>query len=82
MADFLPEKEDLSRVMHAENQNSSPEEAVTEARGHGDDLDADLVRKLIRKVDWRIMPALGLLYAVSLIDRVNLSVVSLLLRRT
>ena len=82
MADFLPDKEDLSRVMHAENQNSSPEEAVTKARGHGDDLDADVVRKLIRKVDWRIMPALGLLYAVSLIDRVNLSVVSLLLRRT
>jgi hypothetical protein len=42
-----------------------------------EDRDKGVVRKLIRKVDLRLMPALGLLYASSLIDRVNLSVVCL-----
>jgi hypothetical protein len=40
-------------------------------------LDKGVVRELVRKVDLRLMPALGLLYAFSLIDRVNLSVVCL-----
>lgn len=29
--------------------------------------------KLIRKVDWRLLPILGALYAIALIDRVNVS---------
>jgi hypothetical protein len=29
--------------------------------------------KLIRKIDWRLLPILGALYSVALIDRVNVS---------
>jgi hypothetical protein len=28
-------------------------------------------RKLIRKIDWRLLPILGALYSISLIDRTN-----------
>jgi hypothetical protein len=35
--------------------------------------DQEYERKLIRKVDYRLLPILGALYAVSLIDRVNVS---------
>lgn len=46
--------------------------------GQGDDLELDkkYIRRLIRKIDMRIMPGLGLLYSVSLIDKVNLASVS------
>ena len=30
-------------------------------------------KKLIRKVDWRLLPILGALYSIALIDRVNIS---------
>lgn len=46
---------------------------VAKAIQYGVDLDDEAYRKVIRKVDFRLMPALGLLYAWSLIDRVNLS---------
>jgi hypothetical protein len=38
-------------------------------------LDKGVVNKLIREADLRLIPALGLLYTFSLVDRVNLSVV-------
>jgi hypothetical protein len=28
-------------------------------------------KKLIRKIDWRLLPILGALYSISLIDRTN-----------
>lgn len=36
-------------------------------------------KRLIRKVDWRLLPILGALYSIALIDRTN---VSLALSRT
>ena len=36
------------------------------------DKDEKRVRKIIRKVDYRMVPILGLLYMWALIDRVNL----------
>ncbi|KAF9482378.1 high-affinity nicotinic acid transporter [Pholiota conissans] len=36
--------------------------------------DPSFVRKTIRMVDWRMLPLLGLLYSVALIDRINLGV--------
>ncbi|KAJ6497658.1 major facilitator superfamily domain-containing protein [Mycena sanguinolenta] len=34
----------------------------------------DLERKIIRRVDWRVLPILGTLYALALIDRTNISI--------
>ncbi|KAF8622658.1 hypothetical protein AX15_006769 [Amanita polypyramis BW_CC] len=36
------------------------------------DSDKDLERKIMRYVDWRILPLLSMIYAFALIDRVNL----------
>ncbi|KAJ9636860.1 hypothetical protein H2199_007854 [Coniosporium tulheliwenetii] len=36
-------------------------------------FDKEAEHKLIRKVDWRLLPILGALYAIALIDRVNIS---------
>lgn len=45
---------------------------------HGENINADYLeevgpreKKLMRKVDWRLLPILGALYAIALIDRVN-----------
>lgn len=35
-------------------------------------IDEEQARKLVRRVDVRILPTLGALYAVALVDRVNL----------
>jgi len=35
--------------------------------------DAQTEKKLIRRVDWRLLPILGALYSIALIDRVNIS---------
>lgn len=77
MVGSMPEKHSSISAAHLETTSSVPPESqLQEALQHGDDLDSKVVRRLIRKVDLRIMPALGLLYALSLIDRVNLSIVS------
>ncbi len=49
---------------------------VKMALQHGADLDNAVVRKLLWKVDRRLITALGLLYCFSLIDRNNLPIVS------
>ncbi|KAF9481517.1 MFS general substrate transporter [Pholiota conissans] len=36
--------------------------------------DPAFVRKTLRQIDWRMLPLLGLLYAVALIDRTNLGI--------
>lgn len=43
--------------------------------GMQEDIDAFTAKeqsRIMRKVDWRLVPVLGLLYAVSLVDRNNL----------
>jgi hypothetical protein len=40
------------------------------------DKDEKRVKHILRKVDWRLVPMLGLLYSWALIDRVNLPNVS------
>lgn len=32
-------------------------------------------KELIRKVDWRLLPVLGALYAVALVDRINVCII-------
>ena len=50
-----------------------PELHVAATIQDGIDLDEKEYKRVIRKVDLRLMPPLGLLYAWALIDRVNLS---------
>ncbi|KAK2797122.1 hypothetical protein FQN50_009313 [Emmonsiellopsis sp. PD_5] len=55
--------------------DSPPNEAHIE---HSTTLDAEREfnineKALIRKIDWRLLPILGALYAIALIDRVNIS---------
>lgn len=40
---------------------------------HESGLDPEYERQIIRKVDWRLLPILGSLYSVALIDRTNMS---------
>ena len=49
-----------------------PELHVKEAIRDEADLDDVVVKKLIRKVDYRLIPPLAFLYAIALIDRNNL----------
>ncbi|PGH11013.1 hypothetical protein AJ80_07289 [Polytolypa hystricis UAMH7299] len=70
---------------HIENSGSDPEANVhdvspasikgsTSGLDEANDILADkqAVRRLVRKLDWRILPCLAMCYAFALIDRVNL----------
>jgi hypothetical protein len=65
----LPHDEELSRHVKQEID---------------DGFDPAMLRKLTRKIDWRLVPYLAACYSVSLIDRTNIalarSVVTLLLQ--
>ena len=49
-----------------------PELQVKEALRDEADLDDVVVKKLIRKIDYRLIPPLAFLYAIALVDRNNL----------
>lgn len=63
------EPEKINEATHDENggigSNSPPSSA--------DEFDPHNEKKLMRKVDWRLLPILGALYSIALIDRVNVS---------
>lgn len=48
-------------------------EADPASSSEQDDLDADGIneRTLLRKIDWRLLPAVGILYLLSFLDRSN-----------
>ncbi|RMZ67692.1 tartrate transporter [Pyrenophora seminiperda CCB06] len=56
---------------HEEKQAYSPPATY----GSGTDYEFDQVeeKRLIRKIDWRLLPILGALYSIALIDRTNVS---------
>ncbi|KAF8537938.1 major facilitator superfamily domain-containing protein [Trichophaea hybrida] len=58
------EKDTLEHVDHAGSSSSDIREAG---------FDEVYEKKLIHKVDWRLLPMLGALYSVALIDRINMS---------
>lgn len=66
---------DFQAVMHHEefkcdiNQVQDTEKASAES-SHG--LDAAAQKKVIRRIDTRLLPILGLMYSISLVDRTNL----------
>ena len=49
-----------------------PEVQMREALHNEIDLDNEVVKKLIRKIDYRLIPPLAFLYAIALVDRNNL----------
>lgn len=68
----IVEKKDISEVetLH----NSGIEENSPRIYGQ-EDIEVFTAKeqsRIIRKVDWRLVPVLGILYAVSLVDRNNL----------
>ncbi len=72
------DKHDVSHVERAEGASSDSVKYDEPQRKLGVDIDdgfdpAD-VKRVTRKVDWRLIPMLILMYAISLIDRTNLSV--------
>ncbi|EGE86791.1 hypothetical protein BDDG_09741, partial [Blastomyces dermatitidis ATCC 18188] len=63
-----------SEVDHEKREDSSSREEQIEIAGaDADEAIAANEKALIRKVDWRLLPILGALYAIALIDRVNIS---------
>lgn len=66
------EKSDVVDVLHDETKaelghstSPIPRERI--------EYDSITEQKLIRRIDWRLLPILGALYSIALIDRVNIS---------
>lgn len=73
------EKQDAVHIGNTSRQENAVDESNLDDRIHLNDAiqaetdkDEKRVRKIIRKVDLRMVPILGLLYMWALIDRVNL----------
>ena len=62
--------DEMSRLPKAEDVKI---EDVSEDNESQDALSAKEQRKIIRLIDWRLIPSLGLMYGVSLMDRKNVS---------
>ena len=65
--------ETKSRSSSSEKVHESKEShsAVGHSNLESHDWDPEFEKKTIRQVDWRMLPLLGVLYAISLIDRTN-----------
>lgn len=73
------EKQDAVHIGNTSRQENAVDESNLDDRIHLNDAiqaetdkDEKRVRRIIRKVDLRMVPILGLLYMWALIDRVNL----------
>jgi len=62
--------DEMSRLPKAEDVKI---EDVSEDNESQDAMSAKEQRKIIRLIDWRLIPSLGLMYGVSLMDRKNVS---------
>lgn len=72
MATFVdPEKSEAVSAQH--NEHLKPDESPTPPRRDLIEMDKATEKKLIRRIDIRLLPILGLLYSIALIDRVNIS---------
>lgn len=72
--------EEKKGVSELENLHSSDLEQSPPRIHEQEDIDAFTAKeqsRIIRKVDWRLVPVLGILYAVSLVDRNNLGTASI-----
>lgn len=60
-------EKDLQKISHVEN--GVTEDLTDIDRG----FSPELVKRTVRKIDWRLIPILSAVYTISLIDRTNLS---------
>lgn len=59
-----------AEITHAERMLSTEDPKKTEEHG----LTQAEIRKFMLSMDFRVLPMLGLIYAVSIIDRINVSI--------
>ncbi|TGZ81514.1 MFS general substrate transporter [Ascodesmis nigricans] len=59
--------QEKENVQHLDTQRSSSDVAAEAG------IDLEYEKKLIHRVDWKLLPILGALYSVALIDRTNMS---------
>ena len=64
------DKPDLTEMEVTKDSDSRDASAI-EAQPEGATHDAKAVRRVVRKVDWRLLPILGALYTIALVDRSN-----------
>lgn len=70
--DSVEKKESITHNEYAASDPSGLEgQDVKVDIDHG--IDPTVLKRIIRKVDWRLVPTLAAMYCVSLIDRTNLS---------
>lgn len=67
------DKPDLTEMEVTKDSDSRDASAI-EAQPEGATHDAKAVRRVVRKVDWRLLPILGALYTIALVDRSNIGV--------
>jgi hypothetical protein len=64
---------EAAEITHAERivMSDDVDESPRKFEDHG--LTQKQIRKFMTKMDWRVLPMLGIIYAVSIIDRINVS---------
>lgn len=64
----------MTAVQEKGSSQSPERQSLPEHLEHGDSSFVESIQRekaLIRKIDWRLLPILGALYAVALVDRIN-----------
>ena len=65
----------MATVQEKGSAQSAEPQLLTEHLEHGDISFVESFqpreKALIRKIDWRLLPILGALYAIALVDRIN-----------
>lgn len=82
MASAAPEEnlnahgKESAEITHAERMLSGDDSKQPQEHG----LTQAQIRKFMIKMDWRVLPMLGVIYAISIIDRINVSTSPMALR--
>ncbi|KAI8653715.1 MFS domain-containing protein [Fusarium sp. Ph1] len=66
--------DDKYSISHHDNIDMSKEEVERAETGGNEQQDAQFEKRVLRKVDWRLLPILGCLYTIALVDRSNVAV--------
>ncbi|KAH7234529.1 major facilitator superfamily domain-containing protein [Fusarium solani] len=66
--------DDKYSISHHDNIDMSKEEVERAETGGNQQEDAQFEKRVLRKVDWRLLPILGCLYTIALVDRSNVAV--------
>jgi hypothetical protein len=67
----MPSFEEKAEVLHQE-KNAVHDDKSSDSEANGD-CDPKEARRIRRKIDMRLIPALGAMYGISLMDRKNVS---------